>query len=543
MLKQPIYLPLLLVTLIALTTVHCQQAPGLWPLPQQYTFGDQILSLTPSNFQFVTTGFSNEVLERAFARYFQIIFAFGRNSNEDLKEKKVLVTRLEVKIRQSDVALKLGMDESYALSVDANGLSLLTAETIWGALRGLETFSQLVTYDETHGYQIQYAPWGITDFPRFPHRGLLIDTSRNYLSVSVILKTIDALSFTKMNVLHWHIVDSQSFPFESKSYPLLSQKGAYSPKELYTAQDIQSVVQYAYDRGVRIIPEFDGPGHAYAWGMGYPNITLCPDWRPWSSYCLQPPCGQLNPSLEETYNVMRGVLSDAAELFPDEFFHLGADEVNLACYEADENLRRWMAENGMESVHDVIQYYLTRVSQISVDIGKPIPIFWQEVFNDGFDVPRDSIIQVWLDKPTLRNIITAGYRAILSNYQAWYLDCGFGDWLTGGDRSWCDPQKGWKTMYENEPIPDGEGFDPNLVLGGESCIWGESNDDISIDFKVWPRTAAVGERLWSARNVSSATEAFPRIDAHRARLVQRGINAAILRPKWCSVDETRCPPS
>jgi len=343
-----------------------------------------------------------------------------------------------------------------------------------------------------------------------------------------------------MNVLHWHIVDSNSFPFESKSFPLLHQKGAYSTKEVYSASNIAELVKYAYDRGVRVIPEFDGPGHTYSWGMGYPNITTCPDSMPWNTYCYQPPCGQLNPAFEETFTVVRGVLGDAAALFIDDFFHLGADEVNIPCWETSESLSEWMVEQGLTDYTQVLQYYVTRVVDLARSFNKPA-IFWQEVFADGLRFPNDTIIQIWLDSPTLHKVVTAGYRAILSNYQAWYLDCGFGNWMTGGDHSWCEPYKGWKTMYDNEPMPEGDDFDPALVLGGEACMWGESTDDYNVDSKVWPRAAAVGERLWSARDVNDSEEAFPRLDEHRERLVRRGISASILRPKWCMLHPENCP--
>lgn len=246
--------------------------------------------------------------------------------------------------------------------------------------------------------------------------------------------------------------------------------------------------------------------------------------------------------MEETFTVLRGVLGDVADLFIDDFVHLGADEVNFPCWESNEIITRWMEAQGYTTYVQVLQYYITRVSQIARDLNKPV-IFWQEVFNEGLEIPADAIIQVWLDSPTLKKIISAGHRAILSNYQSWYLDCGFGNWLTGEDRSWCEPYKGWKTMYLNEPVPAGDGFDPSLVLGGEACMWGENTDSTTVDSKVWPRAAAVGERLWSAKNVTNTDAAAPRLDAHRERLLKRGIQASILRPKWCMLDPENCPPS
>jgi hexosaminidase len=151
----------------------------------------------------------------------------------------------------------------------------MTANTVYGAIRGLETFSQLVYHTEDGQYTISGVV-DIKDTPRFSYRGIMIDTSRHFLNVHTILKHLDAMSYNKLNVLHWHFVDDQSFPYVSISFPELSAKGAYNSRHVFDQQDVQTVIKYAKERGIRVIPEFDTPGHTKSWGKGQPNLlTPC----------------------------------------------------------------------------------------------------------------------------------------------------------------------------------------------------------------------------------------------------------------------------
>jgi len=215
-------------------------------------------------------------------------------------------------------------------------------------------------------YFINATPLTITDTPRFPHRGLLVDTSRHFLPLPTLHSIIDSLTVAKLNTLHWHLVDSQSFPFDSPSYPLLGKAGSYSPQERYTPSDVTSIVSYAAARGVRVMVEIDTPGHAASWCAGYPDV--CPDV---ANGCLEP----LNPSANATFELLEGLFGDVAGLFPETLMHLGGDEVNTDCWDDTAVIAEWMAENDMDS-SSTYAWFIAKVQKIAQGLGKEV-IGWE----------------------------------------------------------------------------------------------------------------------------------------------------------------------
>jgi hexosaminidase len=181
-------------------------------------------------------------------------------------------------------------------------------ETV-GVLRGLETLAHLA-----HAAATLELPLTVADSPRYPYRGLLIDSARHFLPVATIKDTLDAMSLTKLNVLHWHLTDTTSFPVVSRVFPSLSSKGAFHPALVYTQDDLSAVVGYARDRGVRIVPEFDMPGHS-SWGKGMPGLTI--------DVCG----GVLDPTQNATYMFLGAFLHEMGAVFHDPYLALGGDEV------------------------------------------------------------------------------------------------------------------------------------------------------------------------------------------------------------------------
>uniref|UniRef100_A0ACD5XWJ4 Uncharacterized protein n=1 Tax=Avena sativa TaxID=4498 RepID=A0ACD5XWJ4_AVESA len=361
---------------------------------------------------------------------------------------------------------------STVTSCDAQLISLqyiLQAKTVFGALHALETFSQLCYFDFVLSVTgLDSAPWTIIDNPRFPYRGLLIDTARHYLPVPVIKGVIDSMTYSKLNVLHWHIVDHQSFPLEIPSYPKL-WNGAYSSAEKYTMNDALDIVQYAEKRGVNVLAEIDIPGHARSWGVGYPEL-----WP--SAICQQP----LDVSNNFTFKVIDGILSDISKVFKFKFVHLGGDEVNtnILCY-------------------DIIN--------------------WEETFNNfGDKLDRKTVVHNWLGGGVAEKVVSAGLRCIVSNQDKWYLD--HLDAL-------------WPGFYMNEPLTNiSNPEQQKLVLGGEVCMWDEQIDASDIQQTIWPRAAAAAERLWTpieklAKDPASVTARLARF---RCLLNARGVAAAPL---------------
>jgi hexosaminidase len=407
------------------------------------------------------------------------------------------------------VDLQLGVDESYVLSIPADGSAAsLSAPTYYGALRGLETFSQLVFFNTTqHAYTLANAPWTIKDSPRFPHRGVLIDTARHFEPIGTLKRLLDSMAYAKFNTLHWHIVDTQSFPFESRIYPLL-WNGAFSMEERYTQEDMAGIVEYARQRGIRVVVEFDLPGHADSWCTGYPNL------------CPTPTCTTvIDPTEEMIFDVAAGLLGEVTganstsgkALFPDAYVHLGGDEVHTDCWDASPRIQKWFQQHNMTD-DSAYMYVVERVHALASGMNRKY-INWEEVFNHfGSKLDRESIIEIWLDHATLGRVVDAGYQAILANEDSWYLD---------------HLQAPWTNFYLNEPYANiTNPTNQKLVLGGEVGMWGETVDTSDLFNTVWPRAAAAAERLWSAADVTDTDAALPRLHRFRCLLNQRGIDAA-----------------
>ena len=330
--------------------------------PQSFSIGAELTNV--GKFKYSSTNGNVKTLDDAFERYNSIIFPHALNADDDDNSSRnstpsLPVVEVTVTVEDnSEAHPQLETDESYTLAVpsettneDSSSESItITAQTIYGALRALETLSQLVQYDfEAGNYYIPATPININDAPRYPHRGMLLDTARHFQPVSFLKTTIDALSYAKYNVLHWHVVDTQSFPFESKAYPKLWE-GAYSKQERYSHTDIAEIVEYGRARGVRVMIEFDMPGHAASWCAGYPEI--CP-----SAVCQQP----LDPSSNMTFPLITGLLSECttpsqktfgaagaedSALFPYQLLHLGGDEVSYACWETNPKVQAWEQQQG-----------------------------------------------------------------------------------------------------------------------------------------------------------------------------------------------------
>ena len=275
------------------------------------------------------------------ARYRSLIFGWGPGraaAAAAVPELLLLVITVE---DGDDRAMQLHADESYRLTVPTGGApATLTAPTTWGALRGLESLSQLIEWrEESASYELRMAPWEITDAPAFPYRGALIDTARHFLPLPTLLRQIDALAFNKMNTLHWHAVDADSFPLEMTAFPELAQKGAFAPQGVYTVRQQEEVVEYARQRGVRVLLETDLPGHSTAWSVSHPELFItCPNRNKgnFKGYSRV-----IDPMINDTWAFLETFIGEIAGRFPDGYLHLGGDEVDVSCFNASAAVRSW----------------------------------------------------------------------------------------------------------------------------------------------------------------------------------------------------------
>eukprot|EP01116_Phalansterium_solitarium_P023195 TRINITY_DN7_c0_g1_i1.p1 TRINITY_DN7_c0_g1~~TRINITY_DN7_c0_g1_i1.p1 ORF type:complete len:669 (+),score=276.66 TRINITY_DN7_c0_g1_i1:39-2009(+) len=476
--------------------------PPIWPYPQQFTSANTTVQVAANSFQFSAVKPSSD-LTAAFARYQALMFPHAS------KDQPGGIAKVVVNAADVSGVLQLETDESYTLTIPSDGSPItITAPTTFGAMYGLETLSQLITFNfDTKGYEINWAPWAIQDAPRFQHRELLVDTSRHFEPVQSLKDIIRSLPFSKINTVHWHLTDSQSFPFDSPSRPLLSQMGAYSSQERYSVEDVADVVEYARQHGVRMMVEVDNPGHAASFCGGYPEV--CP-----STTCLQP----LNPATNATFDLLSDLFMDltsgkrGAGLFYENLFHLGGDEVDTSCWTSTPSVQAWLTANGL-TADGGYEYFVKRSQAIARSMGRDV-VGWEEIWDHfGTELDPSTVIHQWLPGSTIAaNATSHGYRVLWSTDGVWYLD-GLGTT--------------WQTMYSQEPCT---GINATAcakyVLGGGGEMWGETVDTSDLQQTVWPRLAAIGERLWSPQNITDTNAAAPRYAAFRCLLNRRGVAAA-----------------
>ena len=489
---------------------------SIWPKPQQHTLGERTFSLSRSTFKFTSTGKESDVLSAAMERYIGLTFPDKIHSNlARFRRDQSELTSLEIAVKDAYAPMTFESDESYTLTVSAP-TSSLTANTVWGALRGLETFSQLVYQDEHGNFLAREGK--ITDFPRFHHRGFLIASSKHFLHVNVILRNIDAMSYAKYNVLHWHIVDDPSFPFVSLKFPSLSNVGAFNNvTHIYRPYDVSTVIEYGRMRGVRVVPEFDTPGHTQSWVGIKDLLTPCySGGKPTGSY------GPINPTLNSTYTFLKSFFGEVAERFPDNYIHLGGDEVSFSCWESNPDIQAWMTKMEFGKNFSLLeQYYEKKLIDIVGSLNKKY-IIWQEVIDNKVTVKSDTVVNVWKDgwEDEMAKVTAKNLQVILSS--PWYLN-----YISYGED--------WPKYYRVEPTAfNGTIAQKKLVLGGTTCMWGAFVDGTNLLSRSWPRSLAPSERLWSSIDTTDIEDAQKRLREHRCRYLMRGIPAENgVKSKYC----------
>uniref|UniRef100_A0A1B0D7A1 Beta-hexosaminidase n=1 Tax=Phlebotomus papatasi TaxID=29031 RepID=A0A1B0D7A1_PHLPP len=463
---------------------------------------------------------------------------------------------VEFYLTETDLSLTLDTDESYSLSIakasGGEGINVkIHAVTYFGLRHGLESLGQLIVYDEL---QFRYKMPGkveIVDRPVYRHRGLLLDTVRQFYSVKSIKRTIDAMAMVKLNVFHWHITDANSYPMKLQNFQEMARIGAYGPKEVYSVEDIREVVRFAKIRGIRVMPEYDAPAHV-AEGWQFTDFVTCYNAQPWDQFCAGPPCGQLDPTRADLYDVLEGIYDEMNELFdqPD-LFHMGGDEVYPSCWNISSHVQQWMMDRGWgverEDFVELWNHFQTLAHERLKKVApKTRAVLWtgtltEANFVERFLPPEDYVIQVWTEGSGtgshIPHLLAGGYDLIISNTDALYLDCGFGSYV-GEGVNWCSPYKPWTKMYNNNITAMG-GERHGQILGAEACSWSSISGEPGIDSRLWPRLSALAERLWTDPDTDfRAVER--RILLHRRDLVNFGINAESIQPGWCLHNPSYC---
>lgn len=393
----------------------------------------------------------------------------------------------------------LGEDESYSLRIDAHQ-AVLRAPTVHGVLHGLETILQLLQADE-RGWFLPGVR--IEDRPRFAWRGLMIDVCRHWQPMAVIKRNLDAMALVKLNVLHLHLSEDQGFRIESRKFPRLHEQG--SDGLYFTQAEMREIIAYAAERCIRVVPEFDIPGHATSWLVAYPEIGSAP-----GPYVIERRWGIFDPVLDptrsRTYRLLGGFLGEMAGLFPDDYIHIGGDENNGVHWNANGRIQGFIREQGLRDNAGLHAYFNNRVHAILARRGKRL-VGWDEILHP--DLAPGSVVHSWRGPDGIAAATARGFATILSN--GYYIDLMH----SAADH------------YLNDPIPPGSDLtlaQERLVLGGEATMWSEWVTPETIDSRIWPRTAAIAERLWSPQTVRDVDDMYRRLAVVGRRLEEAGLS-------------------
>ena len=388
-------------------------------------------------------------------------------------------------------------DESYTLETTSQH-AVLRAPTVVGALRGLETFLQLLDADSA-GFCFPLVQ--IADRPRFPWRGLLLDVSRHWQPVSAIERTLDAMAVVKLNVFHWHLSDDQGIRVESRRFPRLHELG--SDGLYYTQAEIREIVAYARDRGIRVLPEFDMPSHANPWFIGYPELASLPG--PYSFiHDFGVTTVNFDPTRESTYHFIDEFLAEMTQLFPDQYWHIGGDEVDGVSWDRSPQIQAFMKRNALRGNAALQAYFNHRLVELLQRHGRRM-VGWDEILHP--DLRKDIVIQSWQSAESLATSARLGFDGILS--APYYLD----------------KMERTSKYYAADPLPRESSLNPEQaahILGGEVCAWSELTSEQNLDSRIWPYSAAIAERFWSPREVTDPEDMYRRLDAVSLDLEEAG---------------------
>ncbi len=452
-----------------------------------------------ANFRIALDGYREPRLESAAIRLtHRLARKSGIPLNDTLVSRRSDATLVLQCEHAGEAVQSMREDESYRLEVTPQQ-ARIEASTPIGTLRGIETFFQLVG---TTAREASVPAVRIADRPRFVWRGLMIDVARHWMPIDVLDRNIDAMAAVKLNVLHLHLTDDQGFRVESKLFPRLEELG--SDGSYYTQDQLKELVAYARDRGIRIVPEMDMPAHTTSWLVGYPELASAagpfPIERKWGIFSPA-----LDPTREETFAFLDRLIGEMSAIFPDEYFHIGGDEVNGVEWNTNPKISAFKQAQGIKDNAGLQSYFNDGLAQILRRHQKKM-IGWEEILHPGLS--DDAIVQSWRGAGSLTAAARAGHLSILS--RGYYLDY---------PRAPAD-------LYRIDPLAGIAGLTPEekaRVLGGEACMWSEFVTPENIDSRIWPAAAAIAERLWSPAEAIDIDSMYERLNSRSGELEDLGV--------------------
>ena len=497
--KQSLYRLVLLSLLFAMNTFA--QAPtdlNVMPLPSKVEMGTGSLKIDGS-FTLAFAGYKDAMMERAGQRFLTTLRYQTGLVLLHSPTSATIPTLLVTTDHGSKPVQELGEDESYTLEVTPAGAKIHAVSSL-GSLHGLQTFLQLVTITSS-GFAAPAV--NVQDQPRFPWRGLMIDVARHFIPLEVLKRNLDGMEAVKLNVFHWHLSDNEGFRVESRKFPKLQENG--SDGQFYTQEEVRELIAYAHDRGIRVVPEFDMPGHSTAWFVGYPELASGS-----GPYQLERKWGVFDPAMdptnEKTYKFLSEFIAEMAKLFPDQYFHIGGDEVNGKEWDSNAKIQDFMKAHNIKNNVELQAYFSQHIQELVVKHGKT-PVGWDEILVPG--VSKNIVIQSWRGADSLAAAAKLGYRSILSN--GYYIDLG---WSAARHYA-IDPMAGAAANLTPE--------EKERILGGEATMWSEYVNWENIDSRIWPRTAAIAERYWSPQSTTDLSSMYFRMEAESTRLEFLGL--------------------
>ena len=502
----------LLIALIALlfflpAIAQVNNMYNLMPVPSRLIISGEPYVITP-DFRISITGNPDQRLYVQASRFMRRI---GEKTGFFL-DKQGYVTAADTSISSPLLIkvkrpgkLELHENENYSIEINSQQVEV-TAETDLGAIHALETLMQLVSVNE-NGY---YFPGVvIVDEPRFAWRGLMLDVVLHFMPMDVVKRTLDGMAAVKLNVLHLHLSNDQAFRVESKQFPqlqMISSNGLY-----FTQENIREIVRYAGQLGIRVVPEFVSPAHTTAILHAFPELASVK-----KNYALERYFGVFDPVMDPTnekvYSFLDKLYSEMAALFPDRYFHIGGDENTGKDWEKTPHIKTFMTAHHMRSYMELQTYFNKRILPI-VRKNHKIMMGWDEILQPG--VPQDVVIQSWRGNDAFYQSIRNGYQAILS--YGYYIDL-------------IQPAA---YHYSNDPLPDTvklSGEEVKRILGGEATMWSEHVTPETVDSRIWPRTAAIAERLWSPQDVRDTRDMYRRLDVASLNLEALGLKHLSYKP-------------
>ncbi len=486
------------------TMAQIPSSLNLMPVPAKVQVGTGQLVVDQA-FTAASTGRKDDRLDRGISRFLDQV---SRQTGMTLNGQPADASNATLVIRIENAGRKiqeLDEDESYTLEITTSRATL-TAPNALGALHGLQTFLQLIEPTPA-GFAVPVIT--IHDQPRFRWRGLLIDVSRHFIPIEVLKRNLDGMAAVKMNVLHWHLSDDEGFRVESKRFPKLQELG--SEGQYYTQAEIRDFVVYARDRGIRVVPEFDMPGHSRSWMAGYPELASVPG--TYRAGRIADADTVMDPTRDGTYKFLDKFIGEMAALFPDAYFHIGGDEVTNKPWDSNPKIQEFIRAHGMKNNRDLQAYFNQRLQKIVTKHGK-IMMGWDEVLRP--DLPKTVLVESWRGQDSLAEAAKQGHRGLLS--YGYYLDL-----MWPAARHYAvDPMT--VTMTGGAAALTAE--EQNRILGGEACMWSEFVTPETIDSRIWPRLAAIAERFWSPQEIRDNQSMYRRLEEVSWRLGWLGLNGA-----------------